>query len=89
MSRLQFVHITSTGGSAIEAWGRAHGQRWGQRHPFLRDRVKWSDMYWSRGIEYRGSTAPRNMLGRMEAWHAPPAMPVSYTHLTLPTTPYV
>ena len=64
LQRLEFVHITKTGGSAIESIAAMHGIRWGVCHfadndmvgckPSPKPHVPWRDLY----------------IGT--AWHAPP-----------------
>lgn len=59
-SHLKLLHITKCGGSALEAWGKAHGFAWGRHWLVVKEALK------------RGLLPP--MEGRMkcEPWHIPP-----------------
>ena len=61
-TRVQFVHITSAAGTAIEQWGRRYGFRWGKEHPALKRFVMLS------------SPLHRSIYGYNEMWHTPPSL---------------
>lgn len=64
LRRLEFVHITKTGGSAIESVAAKHGVRWGVCHFMDNDMV---------GCEPSSKPhAPWRELYIGTAWHAPP-----------------
>jgi hypothetical protein len=59
MSNLAFVHVTKTGGSAVEQWGLEHGYLWGVNDPSLKGPLK-QNLRNKSGIP---CTSP---------WHVPP-----------------
>jgi hypothetical protein len=61
MKDLAFVHITKTGGSALEQWGRDHGYFWGANDPSLTSRALRKQLRNKSGIP---CTSP---------WHVPPS----------------
>ena len=59
-AKLAFVHITKTGGSSIEQWGKEHGYLWGINDPRLQTAL-------SRNVRNK------NGIPCASKWHVPPS----------------
>ena len=57
---VQFMHVTSCGGTAVEDWGRAHGLLWGRNNPLLHR------------PRYIHRVVPWRRFPSLERWHVPP-----------------
>ena len=74
--RLEFVHITKTGGSAVESAGAQHGVLWGARHYTSVEEVQFS----TPDIKY---TPPHfQSYSLISPWHTPPKYFGKYVDVT-------
>jgi hypothetical protein len=70
--KLEFVHVTKSGGSAIEAAAAKHGIMWGACHYWKIPYLGCESPDWEKPKKRRIDRMPAGLEYKGEPWHSPP-----------------